>query len=81
MSRIWFEREALNYFGAAYIYKDYVLVNELYEDDDVRKNSWMWGKHENGYIVNAVLLEGLSSNSYAPWEEVQKKFHKCVDML
>jgi hypothetical protein len=27
------------------------------------------------------LLEGLSSNSYAPWEEVQTHFKNMVDNL
>jgi len=81
MATIWYKRESLKYFDEFYVYKDYALVNELYEDEDVRKNTWMWGKVDGDYIVDAQMLQGLSSNSYAPWEEVQGVFKTLVDTL
>jgi hypothetical protein len=78
MSNIWFERQSLDYFDDHYIYGDYVLVNEIYEDDDHRANTWMWGRMVSGYATEVRLLEGLSSNSYAPWEEVQRVFETTV---
>ena len=76
MAYIWYKCEKLSYFDEFYIYGDYALVNELYEDEDCRKNTWMWGKVLEDCIVDAQMLEGLSSNSYAPWEEVQLVFKK-----
>jgi hypothetical protein len=81
MPTIWFERQSLDYFDEHYIYGDYVLVNEIYEDDDHRANTWMWGRMVSGYATEVRLLEGLSSNSYAPWEEVQTHFENMVDNL
>jgi hypothetical protein len=78
MSNIWFERQSLDYFDEHYIHGDYVLVNEIYEDDDHRANTWMWGRMVSGYATEVRLLEGLSSNSYAPWEEVQRVFETTV---
>ena len=81
MARIWFERQSLDYFDEHYIYGDYVLVNEIYEDDDHRANTWMWGRMVSGYATEVRLLEGLSSNSYTPWEEVYTHFKNTVDSL
>ena len=81
MSTIWFERQSLKYFDEFYVYGDYALVNEIYEDDDHRANTWMWGKVDEDCVVEARLLEGLSSNSYAPWEEVHTHFKNMVDNL
>jgi len=81
MATIWYERQSLNFFDEEIHYKGYVLVNELYEDDDVRKNFYMWGRVDGGCIVDAVALEGLSSKSYAPWKEVWEKFVETVDQL
>ena len=69
----------LAFFYESYTYKGYGLVNELYEDDDHRSNTWFWGKLDGDNIVNARLLEGLSSNSYAPWSEVINHFKTTVD--
>lgn len=81
MSTIWFERQSLNYFDEFYVYGDYALVNEIYEDDDHRANTWMWGKLDENTVTEVRLLEGLSSNSYAPWEEVHTHFKNMVDNL
>ena len=81
MSAIWFEHQSLKYFDEFYVYGDYALVNEIYEDDDHRANTWMWGRMVAGCITEARLLEGLSSNSYAPWEEVQRVFETTVDEI
>jgi hypothetical protein len=81
MSQIWFERQSLGYFDDSYTYKGYALVNEIYEDDDHRANTWMWGKLDEESIVEARLLTGLSSNSYAPWDEVKKVFEESVNKL
>lgn len=78
---IWYDQAPLHWFDEEYSYKDYVLVNEIYEDDDCRKNTWMWGRVDGNNIVDAVLLDGLSSNSYAPFSEVIENFHKKVDQL
>lgn len=80
MSNIWFEKEHLDYFYEAYRYNGYALVNEIYEDEDCRKNTWMWGELHGDYILNARILTGLSSNSYAPFEEVWNVFTKLVDI-
>lgn len=79
MSYIWYKREKLSYFDEFSIYNGYALVNEIYEDEDCRKNTWMWGKIDGDYIIDARMLEGLSSKSYAPWEEVQLVFKKTID--
>lgn len=71
----------LAFFYESYTYKGYGLVNELYEDDDVRKNNWMLGKLDGDNIVDAVPLDGLSSNSYAPFKEVIDRFYQAVDNL
>lgn len=79
MSDIWFKREKLNYFDEVVEYNGYALVNEIYEDDDCRKNTWMWGKVDGEHVVDVVILKDLSSNSYAPWSEVYEVFCKKVD--
>jgi hypothetical protein len=75
----------LNEFDEHYIYNGYVLVNEIYEDDDHRSNTWSWGKLvrriHGSYVEDPQILKGLSSNSYAPWEEVQTHFKNMVDNL
>jgi len=81
MATIWFERQSLKYFDEFYVYEGYALVNEIYEDDDHRANTWMWGKVDKDTVTEVRLLEGLSSNSYAPWEEVQTHFKNMVDNL
>lgn len=81
MTNIWYKRQSLSWFDEFYVYGDYVLVNEIYEDEDCRKNTWMWGKVDEDTIVDAQILKGLSSNSYAPWEEVQNVFKTTVDIL
>lgn len=81
MSTILFERQSLSYFDEFYVYGDYALVNEIYEDDDHRANTWMWGKIDEDTITDVQILKGLSSNSYAPWEEVHTHFKNVVDKL
>lgn len=78
---IWYESAHLHAFDEFYIYNGYALVNEIYEDDDHRANTWMWGKLHEDCILEVRLLQGLSSNSYAPWEEVQLVFKNTVDTL
>jgi hypothetical protein len=41
----------------------------------------MWGKIDEDAVTEVRLLEGLSSNSYAPWEEVHTHFKNMVDNL
>ena len=69
---------SLNSFdGFMYIqYNGYVCVNELYEDDEgFNKNSYMYGKmvYANGtkFVEDVEDLDGLSSNSYASWNEAE----------
>jgi hypothetical protein len=81
MSTIWFKRQSLTYFDDFYVYGDYALVNEIYEDEDHRANTWMWGKVDGDHVTEVQLLKGLSSNSYASWEEVQTNFKTLVDNL
>jgi hypothetical protein len=77
MSNVWCERKNLFLFDEEVSYKGYALVNEM----DGFKNCWMWGKIDGNDIVDAVLLKGLSSNSYAPWKEVYEKFVENVNQL
>jgi hypothetical protein len=67
------------FFDESYTYKGYALVNEIYEDEDHRANTWMWGRLNGDSIVDASLLTGLSSNSYASFEEVYRVFKTMVD--
>lgn len=76
---IWHKSAHLSFFDESYTYKGYALVNEIYEDEDHRANTWMWGLLDGDSIINAQLLTGLSSNSYAPWEEVYRVFKTAVD--
>lgn len=80
MSQIWFERQSLKHFDEFYLYEGYALVNEIYEDEDHRANTWMWGKIDGDTVTEVRILTGLSSNSYATWEEVQRVFKKTVDI-
>ena len=64
----------------------YVCVNELYEDDEgFNKNSYMYGKmvYANGtkFVEDVEDLDGLSSNSYASWNEAEIVFKKKVQLL
>jgi len=79
---------SLNSFdGFMYIqYNGYVCVNELYEDDEgFNKNSYMYGKmvYANGtkFVEDVEDLDGLSSNSYASWNEAEIVFKKKVQLL
>jgi hypothetical protein len=76
---ILYESAHLAFFDESYTYKGYALVNEIYEDEDHRANTWMWGRLDGDSIVNARILSGLSSNSYAPWAEVYQAFKTMVD--
>ena len=77
---VWHKSAHLAFFDESYTYKGYALVNEIYEDEDHRANTWMWGRLDGDSIVDARLLTGLSSNSYAPWEEVYHVFKTMVDI-
>jgi hypothetical protein len=81
MSNVWFERESLKYFDEFYVYEGYALVNEIYEDEDHRANTWMWGKVDEDTVTEVRLLKGLSSNSYAPWAEVFEVFKNTINNL
>jgi hypothetical protein len=81
MSNVWFDRESVAYFDESYTYKGYALVNEIYEDDDHRSNTWMWGKVDGNHVTNVCLLEGMRSNSYATYKEAQTHFKNVVDNL
>lgn len=64
----------------------YVCVNELYEDDEgFNKNTYMYGKmvYANGtnFVKDVEILDGLSSNSFASWNEAEIVFKKKVDLL
>ena len=70
----------LSDFDTAYTYKGYVLVNELYPDDEgFDKNWWQWGIQAGDHVSNLKSLEGLSSNSYADRLEAMTVFTKMVD--
>jgi len=77
---IWYESAHLSAFDESFTYNGYALINEIYEDEDHRANTWMWGRLDGDSIVDARLLTGLSSNSYAPWEEVWNVFTKTIDI-
>ena len=81
ISNYMYEKMLLTYFDEYYGYGGYALVNEIYEDEDHRANTWMWGKADGDYIIDVRLVEGLSSNSYAPWEEVQSHFKNMIDQI
>ena len=70
---------ALNTFDEHYIYNGYVLVNEIYEDDDHRSNTWSWGKLVGSYVEDPKILTGVSSNSYGSFNEIYEAFAKEVD--
>lgn len=66
-------------FDEHYVYGDYVLVNELYEDSErFFKNTWMWGKVNGSYVEDLQHLDGLSSNSYAKISEAWNVFKEKV---
>lgn len=74
--------EAISDYDEAYPYKGYVLVNDLYEDDEgFYKNSWEYGVVEGTQVFEVKELTGLSSNSYANFSEAYKKFCLLVDEL
>jgi len=62
-------------------YRGYVLLNDIYEDEDHRTNTYQFGISHGDYVENPQKLKGLSSNSYAPWEEVEAHFKTTVDCL
>lgn len=70
-----------SYFDEVYEYKGFVLVNDIIEDDDCLKNYYQWGQFVNGVVVNPVELEGLSSRSYARWDEVWNVFTSTVENI
>lgn len=69
-------------FDESYIYKGYVLVNELYEDPEgFYKNTWMWAKIDGENCIDLVSLDNLSSNAYAPFEEAHSVFIDMIDEI
>lgn len=62
-------------------YKGYSLVNDIYEDDDCVKQHYQIGKYDSEYVQYPKSLKGLSSNSYASFEEALKVFQNTVDTL
>lgn len=67
-------------FDESYIYKGYVLVNELYEDSEgFYKNTWMWAEVDGDNAINLQTLEGLSSNSYARFAEAHSVFIDIIN--
>ena len=72
----------ISQYDDSYIYKGFVLVNELYEDDErFFKNWYQWGIINGENITNIQTLEGLSSNIYAPFKEAITVFKELVDNL
>lgn len=71
----------LVFFDESYTYKGYALVNEIYEDDDHRSNTWIWGTLDGDSIVDGRILQGLSSNGYAAWDEVWNVFTVTVENI
>ena len=72
----------LSYFDEAYEYRGYVLVNELYPDDEgFNKNHWQWGRLEASEVIGFSTLKGLSSNSYSSQSEAYGVFKDAVDGL
>ena len=69
----------LNMFDEHYRYDGYVLVNEIYEDEDHRSNTWSWGKLVGNYVEDPQILTGVSSNSYGSFEEIYAVFKLAVD--
>jgi hypothetical protein len=69
----------VNMFDEHYIYNGYVLVNEIYEDEDHRSNTWSWGELQGGYVEDPKILTGVSSNSYGSFEEIYNVFKTTVD--
>lgn len=70
-----------DYFDEFLEYKGFALVNEVFEDDDCRKNYYQWGRCINGYIIDPKELEGLSSRSYASFGEVWDVFTISVENI
>ena len=67
-------------FDTAYTYKGYVLVNELYPDDEgFNKNWWQYGIQAGDHVAGLKILEGLSSNAYADTTEAFNVFKNMVD--
>ena len=72
----------LYHFDDTYVYNNYVLVNELYEDDDgFNKNWYQWGILNDDEVENLQTLTGLSSNSYASFTEAINVFKEKVNAL
>ena len=72
---------AISSFDEAYKYKGYVLVNELYEDPEgFYKNTWMWGRVEGDTVYDVRILDDLSSNSFAKYDEAMESFLKKLEI-
>jgi hypothetical protein len=73
----------INLFDEHYVYNDYVLVNEIYEDEDHRSNTWAWGKLvqriHGRYVEDPKILTGVSSNSYGSFDEIYEAFKREVN--
>jgi hypothetical protein len=74
-------RGDLSGFDEVYHYKGFALINELYEDEDCRKNCYQFGQVLDGFVVDITALEGLSSRSYASFEEAWSVFTWTVENI
>lgn len=74
----------LGYYDEFYKYEGYVLVNELFEDDEgFYKNSWQWGRLDptEKKVCYPENLIGLRSNSYSDFSEARRVFAQIVDKI
>ena len=78
---IWYEKEPLESFDEVYQRDGYALLNELYEDDErFYKNTWMWGRVEGDMVYDVRILDDLSSNSFAKYDEAMESFLKKLEI-
>ena len=78
---IWYEKESLESFDEVYQHNGYALLNELYEDDErFYKNTWMWGRVEGVTVYDVRILDDLSSNSFAKYDEAMESFLKKLEI-
>ena len=78
---IWYEKQSLDFFDEVYQRNGYALLNELYEDDErFYKNTWMWGRVEGDMVYDVRILDNLSSNSFAKYDEAMQSFLKKLEI-
>jgi hypothetical protein len=78
---IWYKEELLESFDEVYQHNGYALLNELYEDDErFYKNTWMWGRVEGDTVYDVRILDDLSSNSFAKYDEAMESFLKKLEI-